>query len=324
MHVEVRDSIADIPEPLWDGLAARGSRPQTHAFWRMVEQSGLNDFRYRYALFRDDDGRLAAVAAFYSISTDIAIFAPPWLRVLLGGVRRLWPRFLMMSLLECGTPVTLTSPPFVVADPAGLADAIATLDRLLYGLARKERHFLVIVRDFETNATDQTTLFGAHGYHIVDSLPNSYLDIRWTAYADYLASMKSYFRSKVVKHLKRNAVAAVRCEHRYDFGPLAETLLHQWMVVHDHADEFQREMLTADFYRNLDREVGHDSSVLLFYCADVLVGHALLLRDGDKLRWLYFGRETEANDSLYIFVIQSVIRTAIETGAKLVEMGLTT
>ena len=45
-----------------------------------IEQSQLNDFHYRHLLFVDDDEQPVGLATFYRVTTDIAIFAPPWLR----------------------------------------------------------------------------------------------------------------------------------------------------------------------------------------------------------------------------------------------------
>ena len=55
-----------------------------------------------------------------------------------------------------------------------------------------------------------------------------------------------------------------------------------------------------------------------------LIGHALLMLDGDQLRWLYFGRNDALNDGLYLFVASTVIETAIKPGIKQLDMGLIT
>lgn len=296
----------------------------TRAFWSLLEQVGLNDFEYRYALFTDEAGALLALTCFYSVTTDIAIFAPAPLRALLGTVRRFWPSFLKLRMLECGTPLTISSPPWASranVDPAALVRA---LDALLRRTARAEGHSFIVVRDFEPNAADQQALFRARGYHWIPSLPNTYLDIRWNSPDQYLASMRSYYRSKLLKQIRRNVDGGVRHELVDDFAALADTLCRQWMVVHESASEFQREVLTPAFYRRLSNDLGAQSKALLFYRGDALVGHALLLRDGDLLRWLYVGREVAANDSLYLYVAHKVVETAIQLGAKRLEMGLTT
>ncbi|MDD4616121.1 MAG: GNAT family N-acetyltransferase [Alphaproteobacteria bacterium] len=324
MKAEVYNEIAQVPKADWDALASQFSRTQSRDFWAVVEKSGLNDFKYRYAIFRDESGKPAALAAFYTVTTDIAIFAPAFLRKALALVRRLFPSFLKIRMLECGTPMTLTSPPFIMRKDVSLEDAVEALDKLLLGLAQAEGHFLIVVRDFETNAEGYCSHFRARGYHLVHGLPNTYLGIRWRTADDYLASMKSYYRSKVLKHMKRNELAQMRHEVVENFDDKAELLCAQWMTVYNHAAEFQREKLTPEFYRQFSRQMGAASKAIYFYSSERLVGHALLMLDGETLRWLYFGREAAQNDSLYLYVAQAVIKTAIGLGVKQLEMGLTT
>lgn len=322
MKSQIFDSITKVPAPLWDYLSQRGMVTMSRNFWAVVEQSGMNDFSYRHVLFMEDDGTPIGIVSFYSITTDIAIFAPSALRTLLSAIRRVWPGFLKLKMLECGTPVTITSPPFVSQIPD--ARLLPAITDLLLETARNTGQLLIIIRDFEPNVDGLRPLLQDQGYHWIDSLPNTYLDICWSTPESYRQSMRSYFRSKLQKYIKRNTTAGVHYVVRDDFADLAELLCKQWMVVHTHAKEFQREVLTPEFYRNLSQKMGGRSKVLLFYREDELVAHALLLMDGDLLRWLYVGREEAVNDGLYIYIAYAVIETAIHLGARRLEMGLTT
>lgn len=317
-------TIEEVDPELWNSLVGGRSCTFSHEFWSLIERSGLNDFDYRHVLFYDDAGRAVAATTFYSITTDIAIFAPEGLRNLLARVRRLFPNFLKLRMLECGTPIILNSPPFFHLPDVSKETVIEAVTGLLRDTARHEGQLLIVIRDFEPNAFDMQPLLAKQGYHWVDGLPNNYLQIRWSSPEAYLASLKSYYRSKLLKHLRINASNGVRHELHTDFADLAETLCQQWRVVHEQADEFQREVLTPVFYREFSGSMGEHSKVLLFYRANDLVGHALLLMDGDLLRWLYFGRKDAGNDSLYLYVGYTVIETAIRLGAKHLEMGLTT
>ena len=292
-------------------------------FWRLIERSGMNDFTYRYlVLYRET--KAVAIAGVYTVTTDIAIFAPQPVRKLLNGVRRLLPNFLKWKMLECGTPITISSPPYIRSIEVSDDEVVDALSMELRRLAKRERCLIIVVRDFEPNAQHLQQAFARHGYHWTDSLPNTYMDIRWQSVADYHTAMRSYFRSKLHKHLKRNLSVGIRHELVEDFSHLAEPLCAQWMEVHTHASEFQREVLTPAFYRDLPAALGERIKVLLFYRGEAWVGHALLLMDGDMLRWLYVGREVAQNDSLYIYIAATVVETAIALGAKRLEMGLTT
>lgn len=314
--------ISDVPEEAWDALNAQGSVTMSRAFWSVVEQSDLNDFTYSHVLFLEADDTPVGIVSVYTVTTDIAIFAPKAVRSLLNVVRGVWPGFLKLKMLECGTPVTITSPPFVSANSR--ERLLASIMDMLLQTARREGHLLIILRDFEPNAQELRRPLQKRGYHWIESLPNTYMNILWDSAEAYRQSMRSYYRSKLQKHLKRNTEAGVRHKLVDDFADMAEILCRQWMVVHTHAKEFQREVLTPEFYRALSQEMGSDSKVLLFYKNEELVGHALLLMDGEMLRWLYVGREAAVNDSLYIYIAYTVVESAILLGARQLEMGLTT
>jgi len=320
----VYNDVDDIPGQIWDELLADTAVTMSRSFWRVLARARLNDFDYRYVLFVDAREQPVGLTAFYNVTTDIAIFAPAPLRILLNLVRRVFPNFLKLRMLECGTPITITSPPFARCADVTDEKIIAALHGVLHQRAKAEGQFLIVVRDFEPNANALEPMFRRHGYHWTDSLPNTYVDIKWSTPAQYRASMRSYFRSKMLKHLKRNQAAGITHRLTDDFDDLAETLHAQWMVVHESASEFQREVLNPAFYRRLSSDMGEHSKVILFHQHDKLVGHALLLVDGETVRWLYVGREVAANDGLYLYIAQTVVETAILLGARRLEMGLTT
>ena len=284
----------------------------------------MNDFSYRHILFLDDNETPVALTSFYSVTTDIAIFAPLPLRNLLAKIRQIFPNFLKLRMLEWGTPITVSSPPFVSIPGISPQEIIRHVHEILFATAKTEGQQFIIVRDFEENTKELQSDFRELGYHFVDSLPNTYLDIKWPSAKVYQASMKSYYRSKLLKHLRQNQERKIHHELVDDFHHLADQLCTQWMVVHNQADEFQREILTPMFYREFSRRMGSRSKALLFYRNEKLIGHALLLQDVKMLRWLYFGRNDAANDGLYLYAAHAVIETAIQLGAKRLEMGLTT
>ena len=324
LSAELYTSIEQVAREDWNALAQPQSEAMSWEFWRIVERAGLNDFRYFHAMFRDPTGRVVALGSFYSVTTDIAIFAPAPLRALLGLVRRVWPGFFKLRMLEWGTPITIVSPPYARAHDVDEAEVIEAMHRLMRQTTRRQGQLLMLARDFEPPQEGLRGLYARLGYHWIPSLPNTYLRVRWRSPEEYLGSMRSYYRSKVLKHLKRNREAGVSHQRVQDFAHLADTLCAQWMVVHENASEFQREVLTPEFYRSLSREMGGKAQVLLFHRGEQLVAHALLLLDGAMLRWLYVGREVAANDSLYLYVAYSVVCAAIELGAERLEMGLTT
>lgn len=317
------NTIHDVPKTHWDIIQNGHSCTYSYEFWTILERAKLNDFRYRYVLFYDEQDNPLAFTSFYTITTDITIFSTGWLKTTIARIRRTFPNFFQLKMLECGTPITLNKP-YVVRQGIDEHSIIMALNELLLGLAQKQKHFLMVIRDFEPESTAIKPLFEKLGYHLVDSLPTTYMNIDWATSEEYLSSLKSYYRSKLQKHLRLNEAQDIRHEHHTDFAPLAQTLCQQWLVVHQNASVYQREILTPEFYRCFSDELGDRSQALLFYRQEELIGHVLLLMDGDLLRWLFFGRIEAVNDSLYIYAAHKVLELAIQLGAKRLELGLTT
>ncbi|WP_374326596.1 GNAT family N-acetyltransferase [Azonexus sp.] len=324
VRTAVFDHIAEVPADAWDALGAGHSLVYSRRFWEVLEHSGINDFRYRYILFFDSTERPIGIAGFYSITTDLAIFAPPGLRKLLTQLRRLMPNFLKFSILECGTPVTPGSEPFALApDVAG--DAVGkALDQTLQEIARRDGQLLIVMRDFEGAAWAHQANFEALGYHWLESLPNTYVEVTWPTPEAYIAAMRSHYRRKLLHYLAQCREQQFRYEIRDDFADLADTLHQQWQVVHEHADEYQREVLTPAFYRELAQRLAGKAKVMLFYRQETLVGHILLMLDGELMRFMFFGRHQAAHDGLWIYGGYALIETAIRLGMPRIEFGLTT
>lgn len=324
IRARVFESINDVEPAVWDALLNGKSIAFSHAFWKIVEESRLNDFHYRHVLFVDNDDQPVGQATFYLVTTDIAIFSPPKLRRCLEIVRRFFPNFLKLKILECGTPLIISSPPVVLHPDLEADEIIDALHKVLREYARRGGAFLMMLRDFEPPQAQWEGLLKNKAYHWIRGLPNTYLDICWNSMDEYHASLKSYYRSKINNHLRKNAELGVHHDMLEDFSDLSDELCRQWLIVHERANEFQREVLTPDFYRELALRLDGNAKVLRFFKGDTFMGHALLLHDCDTLRWLYFGRAEPVNDSLYLYVIQAVIQAGIELKAKRIEMGLTT
>lgn len=324
MRAQVFETIHDVDPQVWDALLNGRSITFSHAFWKIIEESRLNDFHYRYVLFRDEDDQPVALATFYVVTTDIAIFSPPWLRRWLESVRRIFPGFFKLRMLECGTPIILNSPPIVLHPDIDPGEIVDQLHGVLKIYARKSGIFLMILRDFEKSESHWGAKFKQLGYHWISGLPNTYLGVCWNSVDDYRSALKSYYRSKINNHLRKNAELGVWHDVKEEFSEISDELCRQWRVVHERANEFQREVLTTDFYRELSLRLGGRAKIIRFFREDVFVGHALVLHDQDTLRWLYFGRSEPVNDSLYLYVIQAVIQTGIDLKVRRIEMGLTT
>lgn len=321
--VSVFESMRDVPLKEWNAIAQPHSYTYSPEFLEMMDASSTDNCRQGYVLVYDDNDHPVSLTYFTVSKIDIAIFATGWLKSGLTRIRKLFPDFLKTRVLECVFPIS-SQHKLVASEQDHKRITFQAIGNTLLEIARKKGIFLVIMGAFEPQHNKYEAFLKELSYRFVPCLPVAALDIDWDTPADYLCSMKSYYRSKLQRHLRINQSNDIRHELRDNFDDLAEVLWQQWLVVHEHATEYNGETLTPGFYKDFSLKFGSRSKVLLIYSKDKLVGHALLLLDGDTLRWRNFGRTKAENDSLYIYVCHKVVETAINLGAKRLDMGVTT
>ena len=135
MKIKTYNCIRNVPKEDWESVLNTHSLTYSHQFWEIMEQCQLNDFSYNYLLFYNNADQAIALTSYYTITTDIAIFAPKNLRSILKQIRCLWPNFLKFKMLECGTPITLNAP-LAIGDEKASTSLMKQLGELLIQMAK--------------------------------------------------------------------------------------------------------------------------------------------------------------------------------------------
>jgi len=87
MQIEIFNDLKSVPREKWNQILERQFQLYSYEFCQVLEQSRINDFDYLYLLVSDDAGRPLGLACSYTITTDLAIFSPRWLKRILDKVR---------------------------------------------------------------------------------------------------------------------------------------------------------------------------------------------------------------------------------------------
>lgn len=318
--VQEHDGIAALPPDEWDALMGPDRLTAKHAFLSAVQDSGLNDCRY-HVLTARREGRLVAGMAAFSITLDLALFAQGPVTRLIGAVRKLFPRFLMLPEMECGSPVALGQT-FACAPGEDPAAVLPLLVQRLEAIARRRGIGLMVLRDFEPG--DGRWALG-QGYTELPNLPDTRLPVRWPDLAGYEQAMRSEYRNRLRRRLRHSAQAGLAPRLVRSYGHLAPQLLDLWMQTFQEAREYRREVLTEAFFVETDRRLGDRSRVLLLEREGTPVAFALLLQDDATLRWLFAGMaRSVARDGHYHTLVAEILRHGMEIGAREIELGITT
>jgi len=151
------------------------------------------------------------------------------------------------------------------------------------------------------------------------------LVIRWTSYEQYLAALTSRHRQKVKRGLSLAQKSGLKVRWTDLSANSAQALAAERENVRSLASEYSREQITPAFFKALDAAFGSRARVLEVMKGQKRVGHALVVDDGDVLRWLSFGRtEGGMRDGAYFLVIANIVEMAISEGKAMLDMGITT
>ena len=322
MHVKVYSSITDVAEAEWDSILERDATICSHAYLKAVEASAINDCVYRYPVVYDAQGQLIAHTCVFSITTDLALFARGATLALVHGIRRVFPGFLTIRMLECGTPVALGRQ-ISLRRGTDVEQVLSVLVPAVEAVAKATQLNYVLFRDYLHEECPTFAAFATHGYSTLQNLPEAVLEIRWNSFDAYVADMRSSYRRKVKLNLARIADRQITSELLSDFSHLSAQFVAQWRTLFDSAIEYKREILTQAFYDNINTHLPN-ARALVFYEQGRLIAHCLLLFEDDVLRWMYVGKESTATEDLYPFMLYEIVRHAIEAKKRSIKLGITT
>jgi predicted N-acyltransferase len=323
IQCRVHTSIKEIDPAAWNEIIPDGLVFQTHEALRFIEEKGFPEYRPRYFVFMDQTRRILAHTAAYIIRTDLLIFSKGLIKKTVSMIRKRFPGFLCSSVLECGSPVNIGNP-VIIRKGVEAEEIVRHFIGSLRSVAKAEGIQLMVLRDFHDKDRALFAFFSAAGFHQISHLPTTELEIRWKNYESYTGSMRSTFRTRLKRRERIAAQARYSASIVSEFSELGTQLAAQWMNVNRHAREFSREQVTPDFYTYIDEGLKGNCRLLKIHQGNSLQGHALAVKDGSILRWMYFGRENDdRRDGAYFFAMEQIIKLGIRLEMEKIEMALT-
>ena len=326
MKVTLHDRIADVDPAPWD--AAGQDVFSSHAMLRVLEEARLPGVRMWYATLENSSGRVVAAAPITRIDIDAERLTHGLLRSLIGTVRKGYDGFLHTRLMVCGTPLSVGNPPVRDGNGVDRGPALKELAGILDELGDGEQAPWRVFKEFDaTQLTTANRVLGSpeHSWLLAASEPNASLQIRWSSFATYLASLRSHYRYKIRGAAQKMMRAGVTVQT----APLSDTYddsLHQLYdaVLNRAAVQFER--LTPQFFRGVGHAFGDAARLLMFRRDGRTIGWVALLLDGDTTYDLFHGIDYSENreTALYFNQIAEVLKLAIECRAQRLSLGQST
>ena len=324
MNVVIHKSINEIDEKEWDSIVEKNRLICTHSYIKAIEQSNINDCRYFYPVFYDK-GEIVAHTSIYFISTELDLFAKGFLKNTIDIIRRGWKGFFILRSIECGTPVSLGN---TISFKEGV-DRVEIMNLLCAETERIAADIgapVLLFRDFYDHETGFFDLLKKRGYSRINNLPNTKIEIKWKSFDDYLSSMRSQYRYKVIDRMNAFRTGGFSMEVVRDFSLYADDLERLCKNVYDNAKEYKRERLPAEFFKSINTHLEQRSAVILIRRDSVIVGFTLLFFDHETLIPIFSGLDYDYSKeyAVYFNLLYKIVEVAIESGKKEVDLGITT
>jgi predicted N-acyltransferase len=299
--------------PHWQRAFA--SQHKDRRYYEIVEDTLHPEFDYRYFAVRNADCDIIAIQPFFMLDQDILAGIHPWFHRLIDGIRRRWPRFMVMKAMMVGC----------VAGEGHLDDsddqtrvAIArALGREIAGHARALGARLIVLKEFPDQYRDALSCFTGHGFTRIPSMPHTRLGI---AYADFDDYMQSVLNSATRRKLRRKFRAAdegpaITLSVTSDITPFIDDIYPLYLQVYERS-KLRFEKLTKKYFCRLGTAMPDRTRFFVWRRHGTVVAFGQCLVHGDTLFAEYLGLDYNValDLHLYHYVFRDLVRWGIANG----------
>ncbi len=200
INYKILDNIEKIGKETWD--AVFGNIPESHSFYKALENSQLSEFKFYYLIGYQED-KVVFIAPLFTADFNLDIAVEGWLAKVIGSIRKALPRFMILKTLFCGSPFAEHG---VLGIKPGFKDNSGILPVLLEGIKNcgiRVHASLVIFKDYLKQDTLLLDALIQKGYSRVESFPTVASDLNFTSFEGYLESLSSPDRKYLKRKLKQ-------------------------------------------------------------------------------------------------------------------------
>ena len=258
------------------------------AYYRAVEQAGIDGFHWRYLALFEDDRLIAAVVAFttaYSLDTTLQGTG----KRLSQWLRSCWPGLFDIRLYALGSPVAEqchvgTHPSL---DPARLPSLFARLLQLAREDADQAGVGLLAVKDASHRNPQWLQACREAGLQSMPGLPGAELPIKFASVDAYLGTLGKSTRKDLRRTLRGSGP---RIEWRRSVDDLLPTMMRLYEATLARSD-LAFECLPAAYFRQVLEHLDERAACVLYWVDDELVAFNLVLLDEQRLVDKFFAHD---------------------------------
>lgn len=323
LRVRVCRDIREVEAPEWDSVLGADDLLMSHSFIRACQEARIEDAEFWHLLIYSGE-RIVCVASLYRMSVNLELLSSGVTRRLVERLKGAWPGFFRLPVLFCGLPVSSGQPCLKISPEADFEPVCSILTAAMERIARLTSTRLLCLKEFDPQAAGRMDSVLSRGYFRALSLPGCALSLGWDSFSQYLTSMRAGYRRQVQSTLRARRAAGLQVRHLERCSPSVETIFDLYSQTIGGA-EHRLETLNPEFFRLLDTCLGERVKVIMIEAEGRPLAMAVMLFAGNVATFLFAGMDEKRRPEwqLYQNLISEVVASAIDAGARRLELGQT-
>lgn len=325
------DSVNLINKDDWLKITAQKNIYLSLPYLRAVEESLKDSISFRYVLFYNDEYK--PVAAAYIQVLNFEDKGNQFSNMLSNFGEKVKEKILSLldfKVLVCGNVFGTGENGFVYDDSISDDDAFNHLSRALYRLRRSSRVdsdvSITLVKDFWPKSVSKSDYLLKADFKDFEVDVNMVLNIdeNWNSLDDYLASMKTKFRTKAKASLTRSNNLVIKNFNSSDIGSFSKQIDLLFGQVIEKAD-YKFGMLNARCFELLKQELKNHFVFKAYFLNERMVGFSAAIVCNDYIDANYVGIDYSVNKEhgLYQRMLYDYTELAILRKTKSLRFGRT-
>ena len=327
-QVTLHETFDQVQESDWERVTQHLTHPYMDPrFLRATVRTLGKPIRYWFAQFTTASGEPVAAACFSLFPSDGSLFLSEGVQKRVESVRRWWPSFFKFNVLLQGMPVTTGESGLAYRAGMDLPQLLRQVDEISCRLALKHGANFISVKELDEPACQELSYLTEIGYRRADSALTWTMANEFRDFPHYYDSRTKRTRANMRKVFKKFEEAGLQSRHLRGRSDRVDELftdeVHQLYMAVFRRAHIKFEVLPAEFFREVARQLGDDSHWTFFYDGDRIVGFVLGIHHAHMHYMLLCGVDYQINDKtdLYFNLLYKALEAAISTGSPWIRVG---
>jgi hypothetical protein len=285
-------------------------------YYEIVEDTLHPEFEHHYAIVHDETGAACAVQPYFILDLDLLEGASRGIKPMVGFIRRLWPRFMLLRTLM---PGCVAGAGQLDGEEHVQAACAQQLARALVERARFHKAGLIVLKEFSAKHRQALQCSRQYGFTRLPSLPMVSLNIEYTSFNEYMTRALSRATRKDLRRKFKAAGRAAPIEMSVvtDVSPFVDEVYPLYLQVYERSN-LHFEKLTPEYLCELGRRMPDKVRYFIWRQNGRAIAFSICMVQGDTIYDEYVGLDYSLalKLHLYHYTFRDIFVWAITNGYK--------